>query len=278
MKKIAIWALPLAATFALTGCSGLLGSDNKESVQPRQAATPETSASESTEAPPLSDTTPAAETTTDSGFSTDAGPNHSASADQLSADELTEVAGAIESYNGQSAIKIVGDVESKALAAQSEKQLASSEVIPAVCAVYSAAAGSDMISHLNIITATFAGDSNDAGVSVSLGSYDDPADVQTMIGKAKTSSENCSSFTMTVLSQTVTATVEELPATTNAATTIGTVADLKSGEQYAKNLIVSGYDGVNTVSVSISEPKDLDTARAKAEEYVDQGLLHIAGY
>lgn len=75
-----------------------------------------------------------------------------------------------------------------------------------------------------------AGDSNDAGMSVSLGSYDDPADVQTMIGKAKTSSENCSSFTMTVLSQAVTATVKDLPTTTNAETTIGTVADLKSGE------------------------------------------------
>ena len=278
MSKTAFWALPLAATFVLTGCSGLRGSPDKESVKPSPASTPEATTSESAEAPPLSDTTQAAQTTTDSGFAMDAGPNHSTSADQLSAEELTEVAGAIESYNGQSAITIVGDVENKALAAQSEKQLASSEVVPAVCAMYSAAAGSDMISHLNIITATFAGDSNDAGMSVSLGSYDDPADVQTMIGKAKTSSENCSSFTMTVLSQAVTATAKDLPATTNAAITIGTVADLKSGEQYAKNLIVSGYDGVNTVSVSISEPKDLDTARAKAEEYVDQGLLHITGY
>ncbi len=59
---------------------------------------------------------------------------------------------------------------------------------------------------------------------------------------------------------------------------MGLLRILSPGKQYAKNLIVSGYDGVITVSVSISEPKDLDTARAKAEEYVDQGLLHIAGY
>jgi hypothetical protein len=271
--------LPLAATLALTGCSGLLGSDAKESAQPSQSSSAEASASEFSAEQPSSSATPAAtETASDSGFGIDAGPDHSASADQLSISELTEVASAVESYYGQSAVKTIGDVENKALAAQSERQLASSEVTPEVCAVYSAAAGSDMISHLNIITATFAADSNDAGMSVSLGSYDDPADVQMMIGKAKTSSEKCSSFSMTVVGQTVTATVQEMPATTNAETTIATLADLSSGEQYAENLIVSGYDGVNTVAVSIAEPKDLDTAKAKAEEYVDQALLHIAGY
>lgn len=297
MKKIAIWTLPLAATLALTGCSGLLGSDSAESPTPSPSATVEASASataaqqpSASPTPEASATTPAAtETTSDSGFSStsesssasataDAGSNHSASEDQLTAQELLEVAQSLESYYEKGGVKIIKNAELKASADQSKELIASMKVSPAECGVYASSGSMDLMSHMNMVSVSIPRSSNDAGMVVSIGSFDDASDIASAESMAESSSKDCSEFTMTMGGQEITAAVETGKANTKAEKTIATMAEINMAGQKTRTLSVSGYDGVNNIGVAIVSPKDADVAVAQAEEYLDLALLHMAGY
>ena len=297
MKKIAIWTLPLAATLALTGCSGLLGSDSAESPTPSPSATVAASAS-ATEAqqpsasptPEAAATTPAAtETTSDAGFSSssesssdsataDAGSNHSASEDQLTAQELLEVAQSVESYYEKGGVQIIENAELKSAAAQSKELIDSMKVSPAKCGVYASSGSMDLMNHMNMVSVNIPASSNDAGMMVSIGSFDDASDVDTAVSVAESSSKECSEFTMTMSGQEITAAVETGKASTKAETTIATMTEVNMAGQKTKTMTVQGYDGVNNIGVIIVSPKDADVAVAQAEEYLDLALLHMAGY
>jgi hypothetical protein len=298
MKKSAIWALPLAATLALTGCSGLLGSDSKESVQPSPSSSPEASASATAPAQASPSPTPqssattqdAAETSSDSGFGSasessrdsafgsDKGSTHSASADQLGAGDLLEVAQALESYYEKGGVQIIENDELKSAAEQSEDLIASMDVSPAECGVYATSGAMDMISHMNMVSVSIPAGSNDAGMAVSVGSFDDASDVDKAVSMGKSSAKDCSEFTMTMGGQDITAAVETGQANTNAEDTIATMTEVGLAGQKTQTLTVNGYDGVNTIGVTIISPKDVDVAVAQAEEYLDLALLHMAGY
>jgi hypothetical protein len=298
MKKSAIWALALVATLALTGCSGLLGSDSQESVQPSPSFSTEASVSATASAQTSPSPTPessatsqaAAETTSDSGFGSasesssdsafdsDMGSTHSASADQLSADDLLEVAQALESYYEQGGVQIIENADLKSAAEQSEELIASMDVSPAKCGVYATSGTMDMISHMNMVSVSVPSGSNDAGMAVSIGSFDDASDVDKAVSMGKSSARDCNEFTMTMGGQDITAAVETGQANTNAQDTIATVTEVGLAGQKTQTLTVNGYDGVNTIGVTIISPKDVDVAVAQAEEYLDLALLHMAGY
>lgn len=293
MKKIAIWALPLAATLALTGCSGLLGSDSTESPTPSPAATAEAAPT----TPEASNTTSVAtETTSDSGFSSDyespsdsgtadTGSDDFASADQISPSELVDVAKAIESYYEKGGVTIAKDAELRAASEQLASMMGEMDVTPAVCNSVATSSTNGMLDKMNMVSLTLPGDANSDLTTISIASYEEASKLDEVLSMAKAAVMDCSNYSMSMAGREVEVRNTAAQANTNAADTLITMgeatvmksADGTSEGKETRTLIVSGYDGVNNVAVTITNPTDDAAAVARAEEYVDLALLHIAG-
>lgn len=269
MKK-ALWALPLAATLALAGCSGT--SPNDENTQPSPATAADSPAGAGGPASEPGSTEQSSPGTESDAASPD--PN-AASGKQLSADELVQVAEAVEDEYGKEGAQILPDADLKASAPMIGEMLQGMKVDPAECGVFAMAGMSEMLDRVNLVTVVLPADANDATTSVNIGSYDSADVIEQMLAQAARNSADCSEFSLTMQGQEASAVVETGEASTSAATTLATITDVDFMGQKVTTLTVAGYDGQNTVSVNVSQPKDLDAAVQEAEKYIDLALLHM---
>lgn len=288
MKRTAFWALPLAASLALTGCSGLSGPTPSPTVQDDPLAASTESASASFDAPaPTENASDAGfgDSLSDdegNGFGTDEGSASTGA--QLSADELFQVAQAVENYHEGGGVEIVGDASLKTSANKLAGLVAEIEVDPAACSGYATSSSNGMLSHMNMVEVNLPADSNAEGNRVSIGSFDDPGSLEAVLAIDKVEPVDCAAYSLILNGREVDAQVDEGQANSDAATTlaimgVGTVtatADGKDVGKVTKTLTVTGYDGVNKVAVDITNPQDVDAAVGKAEEYINLALLHIS--
>ncbi|WP_139194903.1 hypothetical protein [Arthrobacter sp. UCD-GKA] len=281
MKKTTWWALPIAATLAVTGCGG--GAAPEEAAQPSQTA-----GAEALPSSPAPSNEPGA---TDQAFAAPTAPSSSASAEttqgsreskatagrQLTAKELGKVAKAISTAGGQDGTKILQDAELRASMPTIEEILAGMKVEPAECGSFAVAGASGMMDRVTMAAVVFPADADDLSTSVNLGSYDSADVIEQALAQAEQGSTKCSEFTLSVQGQEVSAVVEPAKADTSATTTLATVANVELMGQNMQTLTVTGYKGHSNVSVNISNPTDLGKAVKEAEKYIDLALLHMEG-
>lgn len=272
MKKTALWALPIAATLAITGCSAAATPDaaSEPSQAATAAATPSVSASptEAGSSAPGTGTTPE-DAAPDGGTAT--------SGKQLTANQLVTVAEAVQEEYGKAGTKIIKNSDLQASAQTIEEVVAGMKVSPAKCGAFAVAGLSDMLERVTMAAVVLPADANDVTTSVSIASYQTAGVLDQVQAKAKESKGDCGKFTLKMQGVEAAAQVKEVKAKTTAKTTLATETEVKAMGQSVTTLTVAGYDGRSNVSVSISQPKDLDKAVAKAEKYIDLALRHMAG-
>lgn len=272
MKKTALWALPIAATLAITGCAGEATPD--AATQPGQSTTAD--AAPGSSAPP-SDPGSAATSPAPSTEATSAPPKSKpASGQQLTANQLVKVAKAVEKEYGKAGAKIIKNSDLQASAAMIEDVVAGMKVSPAECGAFAMAGMSEMLERVTMVAVVLPAEANDLTTSVSIASYDSAGVLEQLLEQSRENKKDCSKFTLTMQGQEASAVVKEAKADTSAKTTMATVTDVKVMGQSITTLTVAGYDGQSNVSVSISQPKDLDTAVNKAEKYIDLALKQMA--
>ncbi len=283
MKKTTWWALPIAATLAITGCGG--GAAPEEAAQPGQTA-----GAEALPSSPAPSKEPGA---TDQASAEPAAPSGSVSASaettqgsqdsketagrQLTAKELGKVAKAIRTADGQDGTKILEDAELRASMPTIEEILASMKVKPAECGSFAVAGASEMMDRVTMAAVVFPADADDLSTSVNLGSYDSADVIEQALAQAGQGSTKCSEFTLSMQGQEVSAVVEPAKADTSATTTLATVTNVETMGQNVQTLTVTGYKGHSNVSVNISNPTNLGKAVKEAEKYIDLALLHMEG-
>lgn len=296
MKKTAFWALPLVATLALTGCSGLLGS--KESPAPSPSASSEATAPQASEslAPATASasataTVDDAESEQNTGFDSndefDSGAfNGNVTHDkQLSADDLFLVAKAIESDYEEGGVSITQDAELKTAAEQLADLVGGMDVEPAVCHSKATSSTNGMLNKMNMVTVALPADGNSDLTNISIVSYEEASYLDDVLSMGKMALTDCTSYSMKMDGHEVEVETTAGQASTNAANTLTTIAEstvVKSADgttdgKQTRTIVVSGYDGVNNVSVNITNPTDDEAAVTTAEEYIDLSLLHMAG-
>lgn len=275
MKKIALWVLPIAATLAVAGCSGASTPD--EATQPSPTTT---DASPSSSAPPTDpgSTGPSAPSPSGSTEPAAASQEENATSDkQLTANDLFAVAEAVESRYGMGGTRILKDADLRASFQTVEEIVAGMKVSPAECGSFAMAGMSETLERVNMAIVVLPAESNDLTTSVTMASYDTAHVLDQLQAQAKENTGDCSKFTLTMQGLEVSAVVKKVKASTTAKTTNATVTDVKVMGQSVTTLTVAGYDGRSNVTVSISQPKDVDTAVKKAEKYIDLALLHMGG-
>lgn len=291
MNKKAFWVLPLAASLALTGCSGLLGSDPSQSPsetsQPPAADTPaaespaaETPAAETSAAAPSAeaesatpgDAFPSAEAESQAPFNGTTTP-----ARQLTANQLYSVAEAMKADDPRKGTQIIKDAELKASSQQTEDLLAGMKVSPAECGVFAGGGLQEAFSQMNLASVIVPGDASAQGTTISLGSYEDSSIVGSQFAKAQAATVDCSDFTFTMDGQSASAKVQAETATTDATTTVANLSTVKLGGKSIETLSVIGYDGFNTVGVTVVGPTDPEISVIQTQDIIDLALLQMAG-
>lgn len=291
MNKKAFWVLPLAASLALTGCSGLLGSDPSQSPseasQPPAADTPaaespaaETPAAETSAAAPSAeaesatpgDAFPSAEAESQAPFNGTTTP-----ARQLTANQLYSVAEAMKADDPRQGTQIIKDAELKASSQQTEDLLEGMKVSPAECGVFAGGGLQEAFSQMNLASVIVPGDASAQGTTISLGSYEDSSIVGSQLAKAQAATVDCSDFTFTMDGQSASAKVQAETATTDATTTVANLSTVKLGGKSIETLSVIGYDGFNTVGVTVVGPTDPEISVIQAQDIIDLALLQMAG-
>lgn len=289
MGRKAFWALPFAASLALTGCSGLFGSEPGPGT-PDASGEQGVSGTAATE--PESDSGPADSSSEDeeNGFGDSAanpGGSHgvnpfeasATAAKPLTAQQLSGVAQAIETDDPREGTKIGNDAELKGSMGHVGALLESMDITPATCGAFVASGLTENLTHVNLAAMAIPGDASARSISVSLGSYDDPADVAVALSKTKTkaSAVDCSEFMVTLHGQDASARVEVRRASTNATKTLASLSTVEFAGKSEKTLTVIGFDGYNTVGINVVDPKDLSISAAQAEDLIDLALLHMSG-
>ena len=281
MKKTTWWALPIAATLAVSGCGGT--TDPDKAAQPSQTAVAEALASspapsDEPEATEPASAEPSAPSSSASAETTkDAQEPKAPTGRQLTAKELGKVAKAIGKAGGQDGTKILEDAELRASMPMIEEILAEMQVKPAACGSFALAGASEMMDRVTMAAIVFPADANDLSTSVNLGSYDSAEVIEQALAQADQGSTKCSKFTLSMQGQEVSAVVEPAKAKTSATTTIATVTNVEMMGQNMQTLTVSGYKGHSNVSVNISNAKSLSKAVKEAEKYIDLALLQMEG-
>ncbi|MFL4473570.1 hypothetical protein ACIPVK_06205 [Paeniglutamicibacter sp. MACA_103] len=267
MKKTALWALPFAATLAITGCAAESTPD--PAAQPSSGATPTpATASDPATQPSSGAATEPAATTPES---------HAASGKQLTANQLVKVAQTLKKEYGKDDAQILKDAELRASMGTIEEIVSGMKVSPAECGEFAVAGISETLEQVTMAVLLLPAEPNDVTTSISIASYPDAEFLEKLVQQAGENKVGCSKFTLTMQGQEASAEVKDAKASTTAQTTIATVTDVKVLGQEITTLTVAGYDGQSNVSVSISQPEDMDKAVAKAEKYIDLALQHIAG-
>ncbi|WP_146755185.1 hypothetical protein [Arthrobacter sp. AQ5-05] len=284
MKKTHWWALPIAATLAVSGCGG--------AAAPEVAAQPsQTSGDEATPSTPAPSAEPGA---ADQAAAEPPAPSSSAEAEttqspkgsreskatpgrQLTVKELGKVAEAIRKAGGQDGTKILDDAELRASAPMIEDILSGMQVDPAECGSFALAGVSEMMDRVNMAAVVFPADANDLSTSVNLGSYDSADVIEQALAQSDESSTKCSEFTLSMQGQEVSAVVEPAKANTSATTTLATVTNVEMMGQNMQTLTVTGYKGQSNVTVNISNAKNLSKAVKESENYIDLALLQMEG-
>lgn len=280
MKNTALWALPIAATLAITGCSAATTPD--AATEPGQSATAtEPSQAATAEATPGLSASPAGPGSSAPGTSTT--PQATASAEgtptpgkQLTANQLVTVAKALQKEYGKDGAKIIKNSDLQASAQTIEEVVAGMKVSPAKCGAFAVAGMSEMLERVTMVALVLPADANDLSTSVSIASYDTAGVLDQLQAKARESKGDCSKFTLTMQGVEASAQVKEVKAKTTAKTTMATETQVKVMGRSVTTLTVAGYDQRSNVSVSISQPQDLDKAVTEAEKYIDLALRHMA--
>lgn len=267
MKKTALWALPIAATLAVTGCAA--ESTPSAATQPGQTATAESSPGS---AAPLTGPGSAGPSAPSSVATTE--PS-AATGKQLTANQLVKVAQALEKEYGKDDAQVLKDAELRASMGTIEEIVSGMKVSPAECGEFAVAGMSEMLERVTMAVLVLPAEPNDVSTAVSVASYDSAGTLEKLMQQAADNKADCSKFTLTMQDQEATAEVKDAKASTTAQTTMATVTDVKVMGQSITTLTVAGYDGQNNVSVSISQPEDLEAAVNKAEKYIDLALLHM---
>ena len=253
MKKTALWAVPLAAALALTGCAS-----------PQDPAAMTSPAVE--QSPPATQTSAA----------TDAAAAPAAEGNQLTADQVYAVVSALKDAEAAPGAQILKDAELKSGAAQIEQFVAEMNVKPEACGAFAASGMAETLDAVNMASLVMPANASAASTSVSIASYGSPADVQAMADKQKKSFEECATFSLEIQGREASATLKDTKAATDAATTLASLGTVKVDGQTMQTLSVYGFDGNNTVAVTLTAPKDVDAAAKKAEETINAALKHIA--
>ncbi|WP_411733032.1 hypothetical protein [Paeniglutamicibacter sp.] len=273
MKKIALWALPIAATLAVAGCSGASAPDEATQPSPTMAV----DASSSSSAPPTDPGSTGPSAPSASGSVEAASQEENATSDkQLTANDLFAVAEAVESRSGTGGTRILKDADLRASFQTVEEIVAGMKVSPAECGSFAMAGMSETLERVNMAIVVLPAESNDLTTSVTMASYDTADVLDQLQAQAKENTGDCSKFTLTMQGLEVSAVVKKVKASTTAKTTTATVTDVEVMGQSVTTLTVAGYDGRSNVTVSISQPKDVDTAVKKAEKYIDLALKQMA--
>ncbi|MDQ0094824.1 hypothetical protein [Paeniglutamicibacter psychrophenolicus] len=281
MKKTTWWALPIAATLAVTGCGG--GAAPEEAAKPGQTAGAEALPSSpapsnepgATDQPSVSPATPSSSA---SAETTQGSQDSKATAGrQFTAKELGNVAKAIRQAGGPDGTKVLEDAELRASMPTIEQILAGMKVKPAECGSFAVAGASEMMDRVTMAAVVFPPDADDLSTSVNLGSYDSADVIDQALAQADQGSTRCSEFTLSMQGQEVSAVVEPAKADTSATTTLATVTNVEMMGQNMQTLTVTGYKGHSNVSVNISNPTNLSKAVKEAEKYIDLALLQMEG-
>lgn len=287
MKRTAFWALPLAATLALTGCSGLFGTESSPSPteasveQSAPAPTPTESESASAQAPAPTES----EADGESGFgdSSDGADGQAAfeakatPAKQLTAAQLYSVGQALEATDPRPGTQILKDAELKDGASQLEGMMGDMEVSPEKCAVFNTGSVSEQLSHANQVAVAVPGDASAQTTTIAISSFDDSALVGDLLAKTKAASADCSEYTVKMQGQNVEASLKDGKATTDATETLANLSTVKVAGQTVKTVIVTAYDGNNVVAVTVTGPTDADISVIQAQDTIDEALLHMSG-
>lgn len=275
MKKTALWALPFAATLAVTGCAAESTPD--PATRPSQTATADASPGSSAPLTSSGSAGPSVPSTSASPEAAATPESNAASGKQLTANQLVKVAQALEGEYGKDDARILKDTELRASMGTIEEILSGMKVSPAECGAFAMAGMSEMLERVTMAALVLPAEANDVTTSISIASYEDAEVLEKLLQQTAENKSECSKFTLTMQGQEATAEVKDAKAGTTAQTTMATVTDVEVMGQAITTLTVAGYDGQNNVSVSISQPEDLETAVTKAEKYIDLALLHMAG-
>ena len=246
MKKTAFWTLPLAAALALTGCAA-----QEEAAAPSQGATDQPAAASSSAAAPA------------------------AGAKQLTAEQVEAVASALKESEPTAGAQVLNDAVLKAGTAQMEQIIAGMKAEPAACGPYASAGMSEILDSVNMASLVVPAASGAESTTVSVASYASVSDVQDLAAKRQQSFKDCATFNLEIQGSKTSATLTDTKASTDADSTLASLGEIKFGGQTMKTLSVYGMDGNNTVAVTLSAPKDVDAAVAKAEETINAALKLI---
>ena len=246
MKKTAFLALPLAAALALTGCGA-----QEKAATPSQGATDQTAAASGSAAAPA------------------------AEAKQLSAQQVEAVVSALKDDEPTAGAQVLNDAVLKAGAGQMEQLVAGMKVDPEVCGSFASSGMSEILDSVNMASLVVPTASVAASTTVSVASYGSVSDVKDLAAKQQQSFKDCATFNLEIKGNKTSATLTDTKASTDADSTLASLGEIKFGGETMKTLSVYGMDGNNTVVVTLSEPKDIDAAVAKAEETINTALKLI---
>lgn len=281
MKRTAFWALPLAATLALTGCSSLFGSEPSPSPT-QQGAEQSAPAPAPSESESMSAQAPApTESDSDSGFGDQDDAQASfegkaTSAKQLTAQQLYAVGQALEADDPRPGTQVLKDAELKDGASQLEGLMSDMEVTPEKCAVFNTGSVSDQISRANQVAVVVPGDASAQATTIAISSFDDSALVGDLLEKTKAATAECSEYTVNMQGQDVEASLETGQSTTSATETLANLSTVKVAGQTVKTVIVTAYDGHNVVAVSVTGPSDADVSLLQAQTTIDIALEQMS--
>lgn len=226
MKKRSLMILPLAAAFALSGCSGSDNGDSQESAP----ATGQTEQSEEAAAAPTLD--------------------------------AAQVKSVVETLvEGQDDAQVLDNDTIAASLPQAQKAIEQMKIEPAKCADLISEQGSWDVEGINMAVATVV--SGSEAKSYSVASYEDDAKLEQARKSAQSKDmQGCEKFSMEAQGQKLDASAELLDATSDAEITVVTKTNITmDGTQVPMNSVsVQAIDGRTAVSVSASGDVNEDQA------------------
>lgn len=193
---------------------------------------------------------------------------------QLDAQELAEIADEIAGDNEQAVIIDEETLEAQIpLAEQARKAMT---VTPEACAVFVTGDAAEELEKMNLISVTLPGNTEIEAVEIGIGSYSEVADAEANLAKGADILKDCSEFTLTLAGQEMKMKLELLEATTIATKTESYRAVVDTVGTKITTVAVSGIQGANLVSVSITGGTEDEKDLAEAQERANTVLEMVA--
>lgn len=193
---------------------------------------------------------------------------------QLDAQDLAEIADEIAG-NHENAV-IVDEETLKAQIPLAEQARKAMKVTPEACAVFVTGDAAEELEKMNLVSVTLPGNTEIEAMEIGIGSYGEVADAEANLAKGAAILKDCSEFTLTLAGQEMKMKLEELEATTVARKTEAYRAVVDTVDTKTTSVAVSGIQGANLVSVTITGGTDEGKDLAEAQERANAVLRMLA--